>query len=1222
MLKKLFFALFFFNLCAFSQVINNKETPGNGKIKNVMIDQKPGHIYINTITKDGKSDIEDIDFTEEMDIIVEFKEEPLFIKQKFLKMQKISAESYKNRFVQFSNDFEKIRKNISAQLGVNLRSPQIKDTYYKLFFGMSMHIQRGLLPGIQSLEYIKKVQEDIKMKADLAESVPLIKANEVWSQYGNKGEGIVIAIIDCGIDYNHPALGKGFGKGFKVIGGYDFVYNDNDPMDDNGHGTHVAGIVAGNNEKIQGVAPNASLLAYKVLDASGSGFESNIISAVERAADPNHDGLTDDKADIINMSLGGDGTPDDALSIASDNATACGIVVCVAAGNNGGIRFKSISSPGNARSVITVGASDKKDVMASFSSKGPNTDIYTIKPDLLAPGVSISSSLPNNSYGSNDGTSMACPHVAGVCALLKKTHPKWTPEEIKSAIMITAKDLGYEAMVQGAGRIDALAAIKTPSLAIPASLSLGLDDVKQPIWNKADTITIKNLTTKRQNYSIETGNIPNGITITAQPGNFSILPGDSLKIYFIFKVDNNIVDFNYNPNNPQRSYSFSGNINVKGDSSDFHIPWALVKSSRILLKSDIATRFIVTNDQITYSPSGRPVDQVEVLIEPGEYDICAITQTALAGAYGSGMDLKINYKQKIKINNADTIVLKSTEVKNSIRYKWKDENGSDLGASGSGKIQNYSFFAKFDKYMMTITGSSFLNISCTDLPSDLLYYISAATADTLSNTAWIVNSGYQWGINKSVELTNDYSKYFKQLCKVKLPDQIREPFLKFCPTLFLPISSTVKQISTSLWANFRINNNSTINIMPNPDPAIVQESFTFAVYSDRYPQYLYNPSFINTDSIGFYMYPPKTNNIYTEKAGGVFEINPGLIYPDNYYENNYQEKGVIMEFSSFYGLFNERRESDVFSYTYPYPYSHPYTFKLYDDKNNLLKQGPSLEMYGQKIKVPPGKYRTEIENPNYYIQNVQGKASLKTNYNIALVDPNPPEIKSLQIRNSKGVPAGKLTRGESARVYLAAYDHIYYTYPVSGFYIKPVLDDSTKIYAKYYGKKNWTELKVNKLSEDTLIGCYYSADLSDFTKTNFSGLDLKLVLYDKSGNNLEYILEPAVAVGDTVRKMAEDEIPDTTKAIVKSYVLYNNYPNPFNPGTTISYSIPEKAKVKIEIFNILGQKVITLSDEIMEAGDHKIEWNARNYSGGVYFCRMNATGTKNFEKTMKLILIK
>ncbi|RLJ06743.1 MAG: hypothetical protein DRP12_03580, partial [Candidatus Aenigmatarchaeota archaeon] len=275
---------------------------------------------------------------------------------------------------------------------------------------------------------------------------------------------ITIAILDTGIDYTHPDLGGCTQAGFlagncsKVIGGWDFVNQDSDPMDDHGHGTHCAGIAAGNGT-LKGVAPEARLLAYKVLDEYGAGYWSWVISGIEQAVK--------DGADIISMSLGGPGDPDDPVSQAVDEAVDAGVVVVVAAGNSGPL-YETLGSPGVARKAITVGASDKSDTLAGFSSRGP-TSIGTIKPDILAPGVNICSARWDEAWKGKEciddkhveisGTSMATPHVAGLVALIKQMHPDWTPDEIKMVLRSTAVDLGYPYPDQGWGRVDATTAV-------------------------------------------------------------------------------------------------------------------------------------------------------------------------------------------------------------------------------------------------------------------------------------------------------------------------------------------------------------------------------------------------------------------------------------------------------------------------------------------------------------------------------------------------------------------------------------------------------------------------------------------------------------------------------------------------------------------------------------------------------------------------------------------
>ncbi len=279
--------------------------------------------------------------------------------------------------------------------------------------------EKGYVVSLETAERVLEPQNDLATQK--------INADDVWQMKDASGTpvtgtGIEIGIIDTGVDYTYPDLGGCLGVNCKVIGGYDFVNEDSDPMDDFGHGTHVAAIAAGNGT-LKGVAPDAKIYAYKVLDNYGSGYSDDIIAAIERAADPNQDYDFSDHLDVINLSLGGEGDPDDPMSQAIDNAAGEGVVAAVAAGNWGS-GLQSIASPGTAKKAITVAASDKQDVIASFSSRGPViwNDQSIVKPDITAPGVSICAAEWDNwlsDYRCLDdkhiaisGTSMAAPHIA------------------------------------------------------------------------------------------------------------------------------------------------------------------------------------------------------------------------------------------------------------------------------------------------------------------------------------------------------------------------------------------------------------------------------------------------------------------------------------------------------------------------------------------------------------------------------------------------------------------------------------------------------------------------------------------------------------------------------------------------------------------------------------------------------------------------------------------
>lgn len=209
---------------------------------------------------------------------------------------------------------------------------------------------------LRAMSGVAAVYPDRLMHASVDPDVSLINAPQVWQTHDSlgrnvQGEGETVAVVDTGIDYTHPDLGGGFGGGHKVVGGYDFVNNDPDPMDDNGHGTHVAGIIAGDGIRT-GVAPKASLTAYKVLDSSGNGLESTVLAGFDAAvsADNPH------RADVVNMSLSGPSTVDDPLEQACEDAIHAGVVVVAAAGNDGPGE-STVGSPAEAPDVLAVGAS-------------------------------------------------------------------------------------------------------------------------------------------------------------------------------------------------------------------------------------------------------------------------------------------------------------------------------------------------------------------------------------------------------------------------------------------------------------------------------------------------------------------------------------------------------------------------------------------------------------------------------------------------------------------------------------------------------------------------------------------------------------------------------------------------------------------------------------------------------------------------------------------------
>jgi len=272
--------------------------------------------------------------------------------------------------------------------------------------------------------------------------VDRIDADLVWGI--TTGDPVKVAIVDTGIDLAHPDLKD------NIKGGYNAINSQKSANDDNGHGTHVAGIVAAIDNEIGviGVGPKIDLYAVKVLNRRGSGYLSDVIEGLDWAIS---NGMQ-----VVNMSLG---TASNVLSFqeAVQRVNAAGIVQVAAAGNSGG----AVSYPAAYPEVIAVSATDSSDTIASWSSRGPEVD-------LAAPGVSIYSTYKGSTYKTLSGTSMAAPHVTGVAALVidKKTcdfdlNGVCTPAEVQQRLEATAEDLGVVGKdnLYGAGLVDAEKAV-------------------------------------------------------------------------------------------------------------------------------------------------------------------------------------------------------------------------------------------------------------------------------------------------------------------------------------------------------------------------------------------------------------------------------------------------------------------------------------------------------------------------------------------------------------------------------------------------------------------------------------------------------------------------------------------------------------------------------------------------------------------------------------------
>ena len=327
-------------------------------------------------------------------------------------------------------------------------------------------------------------------------NITKVKADQVW-ELGYTGAGVVVAVVDSGVNYNHLDLADHLWDGGEEFPhhGYDIVNNDNDPMDDKGHGTHCAGTVLGDGTagSLTGIAPEATLMCVKSIRGDGFGGAVNIAGGMEWSVEHG--------CDLISMSLGmvNAGVADkEILRRTCEAVLDAGIVAMVCAGNEGNAFLQmtypvpnnvrvpascpppyldpdQMANPGALSSVVAVGAVNYNDAAADFTSRGPvtwqdtefgdytyNPGIGLIRPDVCAPGVGIKSLDYENTsgYTNMDGTSQATPCVAGIVALMLQKNPELTPAEICRILEETSVKLTpTKSNITGVGRVDALAAV-------------------------------------------------------------------------------------------------------------------------------------------------------------------------------------------------------------------------------------------------------------------------------------------------------------------------------------------------------------------------------------------------------------------------------------------------------------------------------------------------------------------------------------------------------------------------------------------------------------------------------------------------------------------------------------------------------------------------------------------------------------------------------------------
>lgn len=338
--------------------------------------------------------------------------------------------------------------------------------------------QVGQMPNVRKVMLLGKkvqlidplpIQQNTQDTAQFTYGLIKLGVPDIWNQFPQiVGSNVRVGILDTGIDANHPDL-----KG-KVVMYRNFMGGSQEPMDDHGHGTHVAGTIAGGNAsgRAIGVAPQAKLVIGRILGRSGAATEANILLSLQWMADPDNNPETPDAVHVVSNSWGYNGRfntrdPQDDPNCAVLNRLRAMNVLPVFAAGNEGPSANSLRVPGACPDAFTVGATDSRDDIARFSSRGPAKwkTVEIPKPDISAPGVNTISAKPGGGYQAMSGTSMATPHVAGVVALVKQARPQLNQAQLQEALQRTALDLGNSGfdLFFGHGRANAIQAVQAVS---------------------------------------------------------------------------------------------------------------------------------------------------------------------------------------------------------------------------------------------------------------------------------------------------------------------------------------------------------------------------------------------------------------------------------------------------------------------------------------------------------------------------------------------------------------------------------------------------------------------------------------------------------------------------------------------------------------------------------------------------------------------------------------
>lgn len=909
-----------------------------------------------------------------------------------------SREGFKGRLQSLENRHRAAKGRASRSAAAT-----ITHEFTYCFNGVAAQVDNDSLAEIRQMPEVAAIYLDQEYHKCDGYGISQIGAPAVWQQIGTTGQGVAIAVVDTGVYYRHPDLGAGFGPDKKVIGGYDFVNNDADPDDDNGHGTHVAGIAAANGQT-KGVAPGATLLAVKVLDARGSGMESNIIAGVEWAVA--------NGADVINMSLGGAGTPDSPLSQAVDHASEAGVLVVVAAGNTGG--YQTVGSPASARTALTVGADDQNSLITPFSSRGPAAFTLQIKPEVVAPGFGIVSTVPlagteishPSGYASLNGTSMAAPHAAGAAALLLQQHPDWTPQQLKLALISGAVDIGQDVMTQGSGELDVYTSATLPVLSSEGELSLGWDDLRNSTFAAEQSLTFTNTSAAPVQLALSTQFAPPpGMRVSVAPASLSLQPAESRTVTFRVDVDNQVT-----PNLPAAPFTYGGAVVATlPDGSSVRRPFALCKAPKLRITPNTMVATI-----LRFHGTDAPALSLRFSAEPTE-------QLVAEGTY----DFAINFidfmsfpplprtviREKVVVAGYTDLTVASTEATNRLELRPINEQGIPLFAGRADfmstivhKASNSSMGAGLSGFPIGLANACYVsNFSDTFAWHGVL----GSMPDAVAKPAYVFNSSLLQGVteprsfaftpadlNKSVVVHHGRPDQ-PQVSLVNWNGLVMSGGSSMTGTSTPPTTTPVEQVFYSVvtpnadfaggfWASDAIAATPT-GKLPAPDLGTLYKS---ALYRPETADTL-----VGLSQTGAELYRGSAKRLHLGQ-GAAYWTGSLRNLPDKIRIQTTMANAIDQK------LFSGQCQEELIHGLLPYTLTQRNRPVASGSLDGAMEYLPGrIKPFVVEMNVAPGPYELTIPFTEFFLQGKPGQLEVVNKFDTTKADSNPPYLTGFQVTN-------------------------------------------------------------------------------------------------------------------------------------------------------------------------------------------------------------------------------